>query len=224
MLGRTRHRSRYRWESTTTGSGVYPALIAKSHEMDIHIYIYSSHRYSHICICTELHQVCTGHHQINIITITLVCYTFPHVVHRRGINQQIIDSTSVVDLSLSGESQLRALRVEDHVLALQEHIAQDGQSQTAVALDTAKAGGAASRDGSVVDVLARNNGLVVANHDSEVRGVGRARENVATGFLALLSARNLLVVGGDDFVIEEDEGGTGVYTQVSKEVDKLCVR
>lgn len=128
------------------------------------------------------------------------------------------------NLSLSGESQLRALRVEDHVLALQENITQDGQSQTAVALDTAKAGGAASRDGSVVDVLARNNGLVVANHDSEVRGVGRARENVATGFLALLSARNLLVVGGDDFVIEEDEGGTGVYTLVSKEVDKLCVK
>ena len=72
-----------------------------------------------------------------------------------------------VDLSLSSEAELRTLRVEDHVLALQEHITQDGQSETAVALDTAVAGGAAGRNGSVVDVLARNDGLVVADHDGE---------------------------------------------------------
>ena len=122
-----------------------------------------------------------------------------------------------VDLSLSSEAELRTLRVEDHVLALQEHITQDGQSQTAVALDTAVAGGAAGRNGSVVDVLARNDGLVVADHDSEVRKVSRARENVATSFIALLGAGNLLVVGGNDLIVEEDEGGTGVYTLISKE-------
>lgn len=142
----------------------------------------------------------------------------PDVSHRRGIDQQIkYPRFFSLDLSLSSEAQLRTLRVEYHVLALQEHITQDGQSQTAVALDTAEAGGAAGRNGSVVDVLSRNDGLVVADDDSEVRRGGRAGENVATGFIALLGAINLLIVGGDDLVVEEDEGGTGVCTLISKE-------
>lgn len=118
---------------------------------------------------------------------------------------------SLRDLCLGGEAKTRSLRVENDVLALEEDITEDGEAKTRVALDTTEAGGAAGADGSVVDVLAGNNGVIVTNGDSEVRQISRAREDVATLDLAVLGSSNLFVVGGDNRVREQEKGGTSVY-------------
>ena len=118
---------------------------------------------------------------------------------------------SLRDLCLGGEAKTRSLRVENDVLALEEDITEDGEAKTRVALDTTEAGGAAGADGSVVDVLAGNNGVIVTNGDSEVRQISRAREDVATLDLAVLGSSNLFVVGGDNRVREQEKGGAGIY-------------
>lgn len=115
------------------------------------------------------------------------------------------------DLCLGGEAKTRSLGVENDVLALEEDITEDGEAKARVALDTTEAGGAAGADGSVVDVLAGNNGVIVTNGDSEVRQISRAREDVATLGLAVLGPSNLSVVGGDNRVREQEKGGTSVY-------------
>lgn len=118
---------------------------------------------------------------------------------------------SLRDLCLGGEAKTRSLRVENDVLALEEDITEDGEAKTRVALDTTEAGGAASADGGVVDVLSGNNGVIVTNGDSEVRQISRAREDVATLDLAVLGSSNLFVVGGDNRVREQEKGGAGIY-------------
>lgn len=118
---------------------------------------------------------------------------------------------SLRDLCLGGEAKTRSLRVENDVLALEEDITEDGEAKARVALDTTEAGGAASADGGVVDVLSGNNGVIVTNGDSEVRQISRAREDVATLDLAVLGSSNLFVVGGDNRVREQEKGGAGIY-------------
>lgn len=54
-------------------------------------------------------------------------------------------------LCLGGKAKARALRVENDVLALEEDITKDGESNSRVALDTAVARRATSRDRSIVD-------------------------------------------------------------------------
>lgn len=115
------------------------------------------------------------------------------------------------DLCLGGEAKTRSLGVENDVLTLEEDITEDGEAKARVALDTTKAGGAASTDGGVFDVLSGNNRIVVTNGDSEVRQISRAREDIATLSLAVLGASNLFVVGGDNRVREQEKGGAGIY-------------
>lgn len=122
-----------------------------------------------------------------------------------------MDTISSRDLCLGGEAKTRSLRVENDVLALEEDITEDGEANSRVALDTTEALGATSRDGSVVDVLAGNNGVVATNGHSEVRQSGGAREDVATSRVAVLGTGNLLVVGGNNRVREQEEGGTSIY-------------
>lgn len=60
-------------------------------------------------------------------------------------------------------------------------------------------------------MLTRYDGLVVADDDGEGGQVGGAGEDVAAGEIVLLGAVDLLVVGGDNGVVDEDEGGAGVF-------------
>ena len=113
-------------------------------------------------------------------------------------------------LCLGSEAKARALGVEDDILALEEDITEDGESNARVALDTTVAGGAASGDGSVVDQLTGNNRVVAIDVDSEVRQGGGARESVATDGVVVLGTRDLLVVGSNNGVIEQKQSGSGV--------------
>jgi hypothetical protein len=102
------------------------------------------------------------------------------------------------------------LGVEDDVLALEEDISEDGESQAGVALDTTEAGRAAVSDGGVVDVFTGNDSVVATDDGSEGRKTSGAGEDITTVFVAVLGSGNLLVVVGNDAVIKQEEGGAGV--------------
>ena len=123
-----------------------------------------------------------------------------------------ISSRDLFHLCLGSEAKTRSLGVENDVLALEEDITEDGEANARVALDTTVAAGATSRDRCEVDVLAGNNGVIAIDGHGEVRQSGAAREDVTTSRAAVLGARNLLVVGGDNRAIEQEESGTGIYT------------
>lgn len=114
-------------------------------------------------------------------------------------------------LGLSGKAESGALGVEDDVLALEEDITEDGESDARVALDTTVAGRAAVSDGGEVDVFTGNDRVVAIDDGGEGRKTGGAGEDITTVLVAVLSAGNLLVVVVDDAVIEQEEGGAGVY-------------
>jgi hypothetical protein len=114
------------------------------------------------------------------------------------------------DLCLSGKAEAGALGVENDILALEEDITEDGEANARVALDTTVAGGAASGNLGVVDQLTGDNGIVAIDGHGEVGQGGGTGEDVATVGVAVLGARDLLVVGGDNAGGEQEEGGAGV--------------
>ena len=98
----------------------------------------------------------------------------------------------------------------DHVLALEEDVAEDVQAEAVVGLDAAEAGAAAGRDGSVVDELAGHGLGDAADGDGEVGQRGRAREDVAALVAVDLGAADLGVVGAGDGSVDVDQGGASV--------------
>lgn len=77
-------------------------------------------------------------------------------------------------------------------------------------MDTAKAGGRARVDRGIVDQAAGDDGVVAANGEGEVGQLRRAVKCVATGRLVVGGAGDLLVVGSNNVVGEEHQGGSGV--------------
>jgi hypothetical protein len=141
--------------------------------------------------------------------ISLRCLYNTHHTWRIPDSHETISSR---DLCLGGEAKARALVVENDILALEEDITEDGEANTRVALDTTVAGGATIGDGGVVDVFARNNGIVALNSHSEVREVGVAVESVTTNGAVVLGTGNLLVVGGDNRVVNQEKSGASICT------------
>lgn len=131
---------------------------------------------------------------IEPVCITFLCTTshieVPHFSH-----------AILFYLCLGSEAKAGALGVEDDVLALEEDITEDGESNARVALDTTVASGATSCDSCIVDQLTRNNSIITTNGDCEVGQGGGARESVTTDGLVVLGARDLLVVGRNNGVI-----------------------
>lgn len=106
---------------------------------------------------------------------------------------------------LGGETQLRG-RVdlgEDDKLALEEDIAEDGEADSGVALDTAVALRAGDR--SVVDVRAGDDKLGATDDGGERRQSGAAGVDVTTLGAGVGSAGDLLVVGSHDGGREEQK-------------------
>jgi hypothetical protein len=134
--------------------------------------------------------------------MTSLCTTFHSSSH---ISHSIISS-----LFLGSEAETRTLRVENNVLALKEDITEDGESNARVALDTTVAGGATGGNRSIVDQRARDHGIIATNGDSEVGQSSGAREDVATNRVAVLGARDLLVIGRDNRVVEQEKSGTSI--------------
>ncbi|KAB8437335.1 hypothetical protein FH972_025015 [Carpinus fangiana] len=113
-------------------------------------------------------------------------------------------------LLLGSEANAGTLAVKDNVLALEEDIAEDVEADAGAALDAAEAGASAGVDGSVVDVAAGRGALGAVDGDGEAgEGLG-AREGVATLLVIVGRAADLLVVGVDNGVLDEDESGAGV--------------
>lgn len=111
---------------------------------------------------------------------------------------------------MGSETKLGASRVKNDILALQEDITEDGEANARVALDTTVAGGATSGDLGVVDQLTGDNGVVAVDGHSEVGQGGGTGEDVASVGVTVLGAGDLLVVGGDNAVREQEKGGAGV--------------
>lgn len=96
----------------------------------------------------------------------------------------------------------------DDVLALEEDVTDDGETDALVTLDTTEAGAAAS--GRVVDVVARNGALDAANDEGEVGQGGGAGEDVAAVARAVLRILDLLVVGTNDVGRQVDKSSASV--------------
>lgn len=118
-------------------------------------------------------------------------------------------SSKLFNLGLGGEAKTGAGRVEHNVLALQEDVTEDGETNARVGLNATQTGGA-DTGRTVVDQGAGNNSSVPVDHNAEVGQRGRAGEDVSTSRLAVLSTADLRVVLADNGAGEEQQGGTGV--------------
>jgi hypothetical protein len=98
----------------------------------------------------------------------------------------------------------------DHVLALEEDVAEDVQAEAVVGLDATEAGAAAGGDGRVVDELSGHGLGDAADGDGEVGEGGRAREDVAALVVVDLGAADLGVVGFCDGSVDVDQGSASV--------------
>lgn len=110
---------------------------------------------------------------------------------------------------LSSESELGgAGAFENDKLALEEDVTEDGKTDTAVGLETTEALGAG--DAAIVHVGAGNGELGATDDGGEAGEGGGAREDVTALGAAVGGTGDLGVVGVDDGVVEEEEGGAGV--------------
>ena len=99
--------------------------------------------------------------------------------------------------------------IEDDELALEPDIAEDVEADPGIRLHAAEAL-PVGRGRGVVDVAARDGARIGADGEAEVGQGGGAGEDVAAVGLAVGGALDLLVVGGDDRVVDEEEGGACV--------------
>ena len=96
----------------------------------------------------------------------------------------------------------------DDVLALEEDVTQDVETNVVGRLDATKARAVAV--GGKVDVVSGNGLLDATNDNGEVGQGGGAGEDITSIVGRVLGTTNLGVVGVDDGVVEVDEGGAGV--------------
>jgi len=121
-----------------------------------------------------------------------------------------------LQVRLIREANARCRRLlENNILALEENVAEDAESNARVGLNTSEARRAAVLHGCVVDVLSGDALLDAAEDESEVRESSRAREDVAAIGVAILGARDLCVVGADDRGGEVEEAGACVGDAVN---------
>lgn len=87
--------------------------------------------------------------------------------------------------------------VEDGKDALEEDVAEDGETDAGVGLDATEARSAGVVDGSIVDVAAWNNKGLASDGDVECWPVLVARSDVAALLAVISGTRDLGVVGRD---------------------------
>lgn len=107
----------------------------------------------------------------------------------------------------------------DNVLALEEDVAEDVESDARVVLDSAEAGAGAAGDRGVVDELAGHGLSDAANGDGEAGQGSTAWEDVAALSAVVLSATDLGVVGLDNGGVDIDESCAGVDDTVDRAAD-----
>lgn len=113
-------------------------------------------------------------------------------------------------LCLRGKSESGTISVKHNVLALEEDVAEDGLADALVGLNAAEAVVRTVASRGVVDQAAGDNGGVAVDDRGEAGELRVAGEDVAASLGVVLGSLDLLVVGFDDIVGEEEEGGTSV--------------
>ena len=112
-------------------------------------------------------------------------------------------------LRLLSKPQTRlAAPIKDGKDLAQKHVAEDIDVLAGIALQSTKA--LRARDLVVVERGAGNRKHVAGDGDAKVGESGRAAEHVAALAAAVFGAGHLLVVGGDDVVVEQDQRGARV--------------
>ena len=112
---------------------------------------------------------------------------------------------------LRRKPQARATRpIKNHKLALEENIPKDIQADALTRLDAAEARRPAVVNRRVVDVRARDRGLVGADLEADVRQGCAAGVGVAALGLVELGAADGVVVGGYNGVVDEQQSGARV--------------
>lgn len=113
-------------------------------------------------------------------------------------------------LCLRGKSESGAISVKHNVLALEEDVAEDGLADALVGLNATEAVVRTVANRGVVDQAAGDNGGVAVDDCGEAGELRVAGEDVAASLGVVLGSLDLLVVGLDDIVGEEEEGGASV--------------
>lgn len=119
---------------------------------------------------------------------------------------------------LGGPAKLLILAIEDDEGGLEGDIAEDGEADAAVVLDTAVAAAVCAVNGRVVDVAARNGDGGLADAEAEVGKVGVAGEDISTVDSVVAGSLDSGVVSVDDVGGEKHQGGASV----SDAADGVC--
>ena len=112
---------------------------------------------------------------------------------------------------LSREPKLRTPSriTKDHKLRLKEDIPKDRQTDARITLQAPEAA-PTPRRGSIIHITPRHNSLVAFDSQSKVWQIGGAREDVTAVGLAVGGPGDLGVIGRDEVVGQEEEGGSRV--------------
>ena len=111
-------------------------------------------------------------------------------------------------LLLSSETDLRAIRVKNNILTLEEDITKDRHADTLVGLETAQAIARAIVKGLVVEQITADGRLVATDGEGDGGQGVTAREGVS--LLATARTGHLLVVGFHDIIIDHEQSGTRI--------------
>ena len=111
---------------------------------------------------------------------------------------------------LGGPAKLLVLAIEDDKGGLEGNIAENGEANAAVVLDTAVAAAVGAVNGCVVDVAAGNGDGGLADAKAEVRKVGVAGEHVTAVDSVVAGGLNSGIVSVDDVGGQKHQGGAGV--------------
>jgi hypothetical protein len=137
-------------------------------------------------------------------------------VHHSHLHLNMLGYLCLGDTGLLGKAEAGgAIALEDDVLALEEDVTEDGDTDVGVALETTEAGAGAGRERGVVDVLAGDGEFGAADDDAEGGESSRAGERVTTLSCVVLGTADLGVVGADDGLGEVHEGGAGISNGVN---------
>ena len=105
---------------------------------------------------------------------------------------------------------MRSVAVEDNELALQENVTEYAESNPRVALNATEACLAASIDRREIDEGARYGSTVPADAESDIWKTAAAGESVSTLCRVIGCVWNSAVVGGHNWVVNKEQGGSSI--------------
>lgn len=160
-----------------------------------------------LCIITRIY-ISTSYPKLRYLALIYIIQFVIRKVNKAVHTHQGSPSHHLEHLRLGSKPKLGPRSIEDNILALEKDIAEDGETNARVGLDTTVCLAVANR--LEADIFAGHRGSVITNGDRKVRGSGRRWEDVATLAVVESSSIDLLVVGVDNAVVKEKESSTSV--------------